>query len=289
MRKDIQDIYQLSPIQHGILFHGLHTPEMGLYHMQNVDTFNGNLNVRAFEQAWHQLTTLHSVLRTSFYWEELDKPLQVVHDQVEVPIEYKDWRKIAPSKHQEYLKTFLKQDRLKGFDFSQAPLIRVALIQIEENTYYFVFTWHLVILDGWSLPLVFTDWIKLYEAYCQNQNRLPLSGSCFGDYIDWLQQQDSLKAEEFWRQQLNGVKELTPLTNLESNNSSNLEERYEEIQISLSQATTKNLELLAKQHRLTISTLVQGAWAILLSYYSSKNDIGLWLYFFWSSSRFTKF
>jgi hypothetical protein len=273
MREDIQDIYPLSPVQHGILFHGLHTPEMGLYHMQDVFTFNGNLNVRAFEQAWHQLTTLHSVLRTSFYWQELDKPLQVLHDRVEVPIKHQDWRKIDPSKHQEYLKTFLKQDRLKGFDFAQAPLIRVALIQIEEDAYYFVVIWHLIILDGWSLPLMFTDWIKLYEAYCQNQDKLPLFGSCFGDYIDWLQQQDSIKAEEFWRQQLHGVKEPTPLTNLESNNSSNLEERYEDIQISLSPTTTKNLELLAKQHRLTISTLIQGAWAILLSYYSSKSDI----------------
>ena len=273
MREDIQDIYPLSPIQQGILFHCLHAPEMGLYHMQDVYTFNGNLNVLAFERAWQQLSALHSVLRTSFYWKELDKPLQVVHDRVEVPVEYEDWRKIAPSEHQEHLKSFLKKDRLQGFDFSQAPLIRVALIQIEDNTYYLVWTWHLIILDGWSLPLLLTDSIELYETFCRKQNTPSISGSCFGDYIDWLQQQDSSKAEEFWRQQLYGVKEPTPLINLESNNLSNVDERYEDIQISLSQTTTKNLELLARQHRLTMSTLVQGVWAILLSYYSGKSDI----------------
>ncbi|BDA68755.1 nonribosomal protein synthetase condensation domain [Calothrix sp. PCC 7716] len=273
MREDIQDIYPLSPIQHGILFHGLHAPEMGLYHMQDIYTLGGNLNVSAFKRAWQQLSALHTVLRTSFYWEELDKPLQVVHEQVEVPIEYQDWRGIAPFVKQEHLKSFLKRDRLRGFDFSQAPLMRVALLQIEDNVYHLVWIWHLIILDGWSIPFLLKDVIELYEAYCRDQDAPLVSGSCFGDYINWLQQKDSSTAEEFWRQQLSGVKEPTPLTNLYSNNLSNSEERYEDIQITLSEATTRNLNALARQHRLTISTLVQGAWAILLSLYSGKKDV----------------
>jgi Condensation domain len=273
MREDIQDIYPLSPIQHGILFHALHAPEMRLYHMQDTYTFNGNLNIAAFERAWQQLSNLHTVLRTSFYWEELDKPLQVVHEQVEVPIEYQDWRLIPPLVQQEHLKSFLLSDRLRGFDFSQAPLIRVALFQIEDNAYYLVWIWHLIIIDGWSTPFLLKDVIELYEAYCRDREPPLVSGSCFGDYINWLQQQNLSKAEDFWRQRLNGVKAPTPLTNLYSNNLSNLQESYEEIQISLSQATTSNLDAFARQNRLTMSTLVQGAWAILLSRYSGKNDL----------------
>ncbi|YAF98106.1 MAG: condensation domain-containing protein [Nodularia sp. CChRGM 3473] len=273
MREDIQDIYPLSPIQHGILFHGLHAPEMGLYHMQNIYTFNGNLNVSAFEYAWQEVASRHSVLRTSFYWEELDKPLQVVHEHVEVPIEKQDWRGIDPLVQQEYLKSFLQRDRRQGFDFAQAPLIRVALIQIEDNAYHLVWIWHMIILDGWSVPFLLKDIIELYEAYRRGQDAPLVSGSCFGDYINWLQQQDSSKAEEFWRQQLIKVKEPTPLTNLYSNNLSNLKERYEDIQISFSKETTRNLDLLARQHHLTMNTLVQGAWAVLLSRYSGKNDV----------------
>jgi hypothetical protein len=273
MREDIEDIYPLSPIQHGILFHALHAPEMGLYHMQDIYTFNGSLNCSAFERAWQQLSALHTVLRTSFYWEELEKPLQVVHAQVAVPVEYQDWRGIAPAVQQEQLKSFLKSDRLRGFDFSQAPLIRIALLQVEDNVYHLVCIWHLIILDGWSIPFLLKDVIEIYEAYSRNQHAPLISGSCFGDYINWLQQQDSSKAEEFWRQQLNKVKEPTPLTNLYSHHLSNLEERYEDIQISLSAATTRNLETLARQHHLTINTFVQGAWAILLSHYSGKNNV----------------
>ena len=273
MREDIQDIYPLSPIQHGVLFHCLHAPEIGLYHMQDVYTFHGNLNIPAFRYAWQQLSYLHTVLRTSFYWEEIDKPLQVVHDKVEVPIEYQDWRGITSLEQQEHLESFLKADRLQSFDFSQAPLIRVALLQIEDNTYYLIWVWHLINLDGWSLPLLLNDVIELYEAYSQGQDAPLISGSCFGNYIDWLQQQDLSKAEKFWRQQLSGVKEPTSINNLYSKNLSNLEERYEDIQISFSEATTKNLDLFARQHHLTMSTLVQGAWAILLARYSGKNNV----------------
>ncbi|MBN3958480.1 condensation domain-containing protein [Nostoc sp. NMS8] len=273
MRENIQDIYPLSPIQHGMLFHCLHAPEMELYHSQSVYTFSGNLNIDAFKYAWQQVATRHTILRTSFYWEELDKPLQVVHQQVEVPVDYQDWQELDPLEQQEHLQSFLESDRLRRFDFSQAPLMRLAIIQIQEHTYYLVWSSNLLILDGWSYLLVLNDVIEIYEAYCQGQDAPLRNGSCFKDYIKWLKQQDLSKAEEFWRQQLNGVKEPTPLTNLYPNNLSNLEERYEDIQISLSEAITRNLDSLARQHHLTMNTIVQGVWAILLSHYSGKNDV----------------
>jgi hypothetical protein len=271
--KNIEDIYSLSPIQHGMLFHSLCTPEMALYHTQTLFTFNGNLNIPAFEYAWQEVAKRHTILRTSFYWEELDKPLQVVHRQVEVPVEYQDWQKLNPLEQQERLKSFLESDRLKGFDFAQAPLMRVAIIQIKEQTFYVVWSTSLIINDGWSVPLVLQEVIKTYEAYCRGEDVPATVGSCFKHYIKWLEKQDLSKAQEFWRQQLDGVTQTTPITNLESNNLSNVEERYEDLQIALGASATKNLEILTKRHRLTMSTFVQGAWAILLSYYSGKNEI----------------
>ncbi|MEM9274435.1 MAG: condensation domain-containing protein [Cyanobacteria bacterium P01_F01_bin.143] len=275
MREDIQDIYPLSPIQQGILFHGLHNPEMALYHMHNVYVCQGNLNIAAFKQALQLLSDVHSVLRTSFYWEELDNPLQVVHEQVEVLLEYDDWRKIASSEQEKKLRLLLKEDRSRGFDFSQVPLIRPILIQTGDDTYYFVFVWHLIIIDGWSFPILLADLVRIYEALSQNQNVPQLPKSHFGEYIDWLQQKNTSKsqAEDFWREQLKGVKQPTPLHNLYSQNLANQEERYEDLQISLSTTTTQNLEMLAKQSRTTMSTFVQGAWGILTSYYSGKNKI----------------
>lgn len=273
MKENIQDIYPLSPIQHGMLFHCLQAPEMGLYHIQLVYTFSGNLNITAFKYAWQQVTTRHTILRTSFYWEELDKPLQVVHRQVEVPVEYQDWRQINALTQQVHLQSFLDSDRLQRFDFSQPPLMRVTVIQIQENSYYLIWSHNLIIMDGWSYSLILHDVIEIYEAYYRGQEASLSNGSCFKDYIKWLKQQDLSKAEEFWRQHLQEVKQPTPLTNLYSNNLSHVEERYQDIQISLSPTTTNNLDLLARQHHLTMSTLVQGVWALLLCHYSNRNDI----------------
>lgn len=271
--KNLEDIYPLSPIQHGMLFHSLREPEMALYHTQTLFTFNGNLNIDAFEYAWQQVAKRHTILRTSFYWEELDKPLQVVHRQVEVPVEYRDWQELNPIEQQERLKSFLERDRLKGFDFAKAPLMRVTIIQTKEHTYSVVWSTSLIINDGWSVPLVLQEVIKIYEAHCRGEDAPLTAGSCFKHYIKWLEEQDLSQANEFWQQQLDGVTQPTPITNLESNNLLNVEERYEDLQIVLSQTTTKQLEILTKRHRLTMSTFVQGAWAILLSYYSGKNDL----------------
>ncbi len=273
MREDIQDIYPLSPIQDGILFHALHATEMELYHMQQVYTIHSNLNIPALKYAWQQVTNLHTVLRTSFYWEELNNTLQVVHKQVKVPIEYQNWQGIDPLEQQERLKSFVKSDRMQRFDLSQAPLMRVNIIQIQEHAYYLFLSNHLIILDGWSYPFLLKDVVEIYEAYCRGQDTPLLGGSCFGNYISWLQQQDSSKAEEFWQHELKELKKPTPLTNLYSNNLSNIEERYEDLQITLSEESTRNLDSLAREHYLTMSTLIQGAWAILLSHYSGEKNV----------------
>ncbi|GAB4190114.1 MAG: hypothetical protein Fur006_31920 [Coleofasciculaceae cyanobacterium] len=271
--ENIEDIYELSPVQKGILFHGLYAPEMGLYFIQFSYTVRGNLNVVAFERAWQQVIARHTILRTSFYWEEIDKPLQVVHQQVKVPLEQQDWQGIEPTAQEERLESFLKSDRDRGFDFSQAPLMRVTLIRLADEVYQIIWSKHHLILDGWSGPLVFKEVIQLYEAFCQNQDVSLAPCRPFKDYIAWLRKQDLSKAEEFWRQLLSGVKAPTPLSHIEVDSSSNQTERYDEEQIKLSAATTATLQSLARQHQLTLNTLFQGAWAFLLSRYSCQNSI----------------
>jgi hypothetical protein len=271
--ENILDIYELSPIQQGILFHSLYAPELGLYLIQLGYILRGNLNVIAFERAWQQVVERHTVLRTSFYWENIDKPLQVVHRQVKVPLEQHDWRGIDSVEQHKRIKTFLESDRASGFDFSQAPLIRLTLIRLTDDSYQFIWSKHHLILDGWSAPLVLKDVVQLYEALCQGQDLPDSPSRPYGDYIAWLRQQDLSKAEVFWRQALNRVKAPTPLTNLDIDDLSSQEESYDEERIKLSEATTAALQSLARQHQLTLSTLIQGVWAVLLSRYSCENNV----------------
>ncbi|MEA5516074.1 condensation domain-containing protein [Nodularia sp. UHCC 0506] len=272
-RENIQDIYELSPVQKGILFHSLYTPELGFYFIQYTYRVNGNLNIAALEQAWQEVATRHTILRTSFYWQEIDKPLQVVNRQVKVPVEQQDWRGIDPVEQAKHLQDFLMSDRQRGFDLSQAPLFRVTVIQLADQVYEIVWSKHHLILDGWSAPIVNTEFFQTYQALCQGKNTSFPSSRPFKDYIAWLRKQDLSQAEVFWRKLLHGIKTPTPLDNIKVKNLSGQSERYDEQQIKLSTATTAKLQSLARQHQLTINTIFQAAWAILLSRYSCQEEI----------------
>lgn len=271
--ENIQDIYELSPAQQGILFHSLYSPESGVYFVQIRFTLHGLLNVVAFDRAWQQVVARHTALRTSFYWESLDKPLQVVNLKVKVSLEQHDWRGIAPVEQQERLDAFLESDRKQGFDLSQAPLMRLTLIRVADNSYQFVWSQHHLILDGWSTVLVLKEVVELYDGLSQGKDLTLTPSRAYGDYIAWLQQQDLSKAEMFWRQALGGIQAPTPLIGLDADNLSNQEEKYDEQLLKLSAETTAAVQSLARQHQLTLNTLVQGAWALLLGRYSGEEDV----------------
>jgi hypothetical protein len=273
--ENVEDIYELSPLQHGILFHCVYGSEVTLYLSQLGFTFKvrNSLNFAAFERAWQEVVARHTMLRTGFYWEDIDKPLQVVYRHVELPINHYDWRGIEPIEQQKLFDDFLVKDREQGFDFSQAPLMRVTLIRFEDYTYQFVWSSHMIIVDGWSSPLVIKEVIELYTAYSQCQNIDLGKGSIFRDYIAWLRRQDSSQAEVFWRRMLKGLKTSTLLNNLYVDNLYNPEERYDEPQIKISKATTAKLQSIARQHRLTINVIAQAVWVLLLSRYTYQTEI----------------
>ncbi|MBE9052044.1 non-ribosomal peptide synthetase [Nostocales cyanobacterium LEGE 11386] len=271
--ENIQDIYELSPVQKGILFHSLYTPELGLYFIQYTYKVSGNLNISALEQAWQVVAAKHTILRTSFYWQEIDKPLQVVHQQVKVPLEQQDWRGIDAVEQAKRLQDFLVSDRQRGFDVSQAPLIRITVIQLADKVYEIVWSKHHLILDGWSAPIVTMGFFQTYKALCQGQDISLSPSRPFKDYITWLRKQDLSQAEAFWRKLLKGVKAPTPLNNLKVTNLSAQAEKYDEQQIKLSTATTATLQAFARQHQLTLNTIFQGAWAILLGRYSCQQEV----------------
>ena len=270
---NIQDIYELTPIQQGILFHSIYAPESGFYFVQKIFTLCGKLNFVAFNRAWQEVVARHTSLRTGFYWEDINKPLQVVYQKVTVPIEQKDWRELTPVEQQLQFESFLKCDRNLGFDLSQECLMRITLFRLGEDDYKFVWTSHFINMDGWSVALVLSEFVQLYEAFCRERNLSLTPGSSFKNYITWLQKQDFDKAETFWREQLKGLKVPTPLTNLYVNQSDSSEQNYDYQRSFLSETTTTALKSLGRKHQLTLNTLIQATWALLLSRYTGKQKV----------------
>jgi amino acid adenylation domain-containing protein len=271
--ENIEDIYKLSPTQQGLLFHTLYDRESGVYCDRYNITLKGNLNTVAFEQAWQQLAKRHAVLRTSFHWEDIDEPMQVVHRQVELPLEQQDWRGINSVQQQQQLESFLTTDQKRGFELSHPPLMRLALIQMADEVYQFIWSNHHILWDGWSRVVLFTEFLEIYQALCTNQNPYLKPAFPYRKYIACLRQQDLSQAETFWRNTLKGFTAPTPLVvdKLVANTSRTQE--YDEQKIELSVAATEKLKSFARQYQITLNTLVQGAWALLLSRYSGEDDV----------------
>ena len=279
---NIEDIYPLSPMQQGMLFHTLYAPRSGLYIEQLSCALQGDLDVLALQQAWQRVLDRHPVLRTLFVWQDLDEPLQVVRQQVELPWEQRDWRKLSSVEQQEQLESFLRADREQGFELSRAPLVRLTLIQTAESTYQFIWTYHHLLLDGWSQALVLDQVFALYEAFHLKQE--PASGLSkdlllepprpYRDYIAWLQRQSLPRSKAFWQQVLQGFTTPTPVfTHQASGRLVRQGKHYDGQSLQISTATTCALRALAQQHGLTLNTLIQGAWALLLSRYSGETDL----------------
>ena len=136
--KNIEDLYELSPMQQGMLFHTLYSPESEVYFEQLLCSLSGKLNISLFQQTWQKIVARHPVLRSSFYWSEIEKPLQMVSKQVELPWVIYDWQHKDDQQQQTELEQFLKSDRALGLELEQAPLMRCTLIQLDQDNYQFI-------------------------------------------------------------------------------------------------------------------------------------------------------
>jgi alpha-ketoglutarate-dependent taurine dioxygenase len=269
--KNVADLYPLSPMQQGMLFHTLYEPESGAYLMHIIGTLPRHLNVPAFRKAWQRLLTRHPVLRTSFVWEGMNEPLQVVRQMVELPWGEQDWRGLSSVEQAERIKEFIQADRQRGFDLSKAPLMRLTLARIDEGASRLIWSYHHIVLDGWSLPLLFKELFAFYEAFSQDREiDLPHSRP-FRDYIAWFGRQDMSKAEAFWKESLAGFN--VPTTLRGPMPSSKGERDGGEERTRLSHDSTAALQATARKLQLTLNTLVHGALALVLSHQSGEKDV----------------
>jgi amino acid adenylation domain-containing protein/non-ribosomal peptide synthase protein (TIGR01720 family) len=263
----VDDIYTLSPVQQGMYFHSLYTGA-GAYVEQTSGALRGEIDVRALESAWQRVVERHAILRTTFHLEDLDEPVQVVHARATMLFVLEDISRLTPAEQHAWLADYLESDHHRGFDLAAPPLMRVALVKTGADEHQFVWTFHHLLLDGWSTSLLFKEVMTLYAALSQGMEARLEPPRQFGDYIAWLRQQDLSQAESFWRTSLRGFKTPTRLGVDHAH-----AEGFGDAHVSLSAESTAGLQALARRHQLTLNTLLQGAWALVLSHYSGEPDV----------------
>lgn len=267
----LRDLFPLTPMQEGMLFHSLEAPEASLYCEQSVFTLQGPFQVRSFTQAWQQVMARHAILRTHVEWEGLERPHLVLCDEAPVNVEVLDYRSLPAKERKEMLQSLLVEDRRRGFDFAQSPLMRFTIVRLEDNVNQFIWTFHHLLLDGWSVPIVIHEFFLLYEAHAEGTSVSLDPVPSYRNYIAWLDKQDQKLAEEFWKSYLQGIESPTAIMGAAA--AEHEEVQYDEMIVGIGAVLTNELDSFARSQQLTISTLIQGAWALLLSRYSGEADV----------------
>ncbi|MEO5730187.1 MAG: condensation domain-containing protein, partial [Byssovorax sp.] len=271
-RKNIENIYSLSPMQQGLLFHSLVASQEASYPVQIDWTLRGDLDEAAFLRAWQEVVDRHPILRTAFAWERLEKPMQIVRKRILIPVEQRDLRDLPQAERRAWVTSYAEGERDRSFDLTRAPLMRLSLLRLEDDAYRFIWSLHHLIIDGWSLPLVVKEVFALYEAYAKGKEPRLDRVKPYGDYIGWLNKQGLAGAEAFWKKTLAGFTAPTPFRVDHPANEGDPHE-IDETMLVFSELESTRLQTFARQHQLTLSTLVQGAWALLLARYSGEDDV----------------
>ena len=273
--KKIESIYPLSPMQQGMLFHSIYSPTSGVYVEQICFSLSGSMNVSAFELAWRKVVERHPVFRTFFVWENRPTPLQVVLKQVDLPWDNLDWQELSSSEQQRQLSELLASQSKQGFSFKRPPLMKCTLIKQSKESYKFIWSHHHILMDGWCVPIIFKEVLSFYEAEVRGKTCYLAAPPPYREYIAWLNAQDKESAVNFWRTTLQGFSAPTPfgVDKPQAQNQRQQDYRHQERKLRLPASVSRGLQVIARTHHLTLSTIVQAAWALLLSRYSGERDV----------------
>lgn len=270
--ENVDDVFALTPMQQGMLYHCIAEPNSGVFIEHFTCVLEGELDTAIFQRCWEQLIARHPPLRTMFLWDGVDVPLQIVRSQVRVPWVEEDWSDCSQTERQLRLSDFLARDRERGFDLAEAPLMRMALLEESPTSWQWIWTFHHLTIDGWSTALVLQELYHLYAALRRGESCQFATPFRFQDYVAWQTAQDSASAKLYWSRQLDGFE--TP-TRLQLIDAGDKEESagYHQQQKTFSAEFTDSIQVFARQNRLTLNSVLQGAWAILLARYSGQTDI----------------
>ena len=272
----IKDIYPLTPMQEGMLFHSLRDPSSYAYFEQMSYRLKGKLEVDIVKKSLVELLERYDILRTVFAIEGADRPLQVVLKEREAVFYYEDAEKTAAengSDAETRLREFKKEDRGNLFDLTKDGLMRVAILKVAEGDYEFIWSYHHIIMDGWCIGILTADFWEFYNSFRQNREPRLRAVTPYSTYIAWLQKQDKEKAKDYWQHSLEGYDEAPVIPNPDASGLRG--DRYDPgtVICRMSREDTAALNKLAGRNNVTMNRLVQTIWGILLGRYNRRRDI----------------
>ncbi len=268
----IETMYRLSALQQGMLFHSLYEGRAGIYAEQFSCVFTG-LNEEWFVRCWNRLLQQHTILRTAFYHDVFDIPVQCVCKEISLPLSVHDFSHFPAAIGEEKCRVYALEDRERGFRLDKAPLMRLSLLKLGDGHCRMVWTYHHMIMDGWSLPVLMESFLNSYEALAAGRLPRILPEDRYEEYIRFMERRNTQREEAFWREYMAGVAGPVLLPFCETAERNKGVGIYGMSSCVLDAAVTAAVQAFAQQHHITINTLVQGIWAYLLYRYTGQHDI----------------
>ncbi|BDC57404.1 surfactin synthase subunit 3 [Bacillus altitudinis] len=269
-RDQVQDMYYLSPMQEGMLFHTLHHQEKGFYVEQMDMNVKGTLRSDLLEKSMNIIVERYDIFRTVFLHEKVKRPVQVVLKNRPFQLDVVDIQDLSESEQLERIDRFKQKDQLRGFDLSKDLLMRASVFQTGPSSYRWIWSYHHILLDGWCFGLVVQELFAIYHALLHDIPYRLEPVKPYKEYIQWLEKQDKQASLEYWTQSLAGFEGQS--TFKEQRKQTN-EHELGEIGWAMSKEETAALSELALQQNATLSSALQSAWSILLSRYQRSNDV----------------
>ncbi|NEE35558.1 amino acid adenylation domain-containing protein, partial [Streptomyces sp. SID7982] len=276
--RGVADVYPLTPLQTGMVFHALAEPDSPSYLEQFSFTLDGARDLPALAAAWQRAVEGADALRVSVAWRDLGRPVQVVHERAELPVRTLDWSELTAAAREAALRDLLADDLARGLDLEAPPLMRLTLIRCAEESVRVVWTFHHLLLDGWSTAALLSDVLTGYAALTgarpAPRAEAARSRAPFREYVEWLSAQPTAPGLAYWKTRLAGFEEPTPLPyDRPSTGRAGHGQSSRHVVHDLSEALSSRVTAFTRQNGLTVNAVVQGAWALLLAQYAGEGDV----------------
>ncbi|NEW06399.1 amino acid adenylation domain-containing protein [Paenibacillus sp. SYP-B3998] len=269
---EIENVYSLTPLQKEMLFESVRNPISGAYFVQIMFDMSGDFDAASFELSLDHLMQRHAILRTNFDCDFMDTPLQIVYQAKKFEFNYEDLLDRKELQREAYVNEYIQQNKGRGFDLQQDSLIRMSVLRTENEQYRVIWSFHHILMDGWCMSLVSKEIFENYFAIREKRKPEVTLLTPYSQFIEWLEQQNNEGAIKYWNQYLDGYVEQTKLPGEKTQTKSGRQDSKSLI-CYLDDALAQQMKQVAEQNQVTIHTLVQTAWGILLQQYNECNDV----------------
>ncbi|MFC4101263.1 non-ribosomal peptide synthetase [Paenibacillus xanthanilyticus] len=270
-KSNVEDILGLTPLQEGLLYHAM-TGDDRHYAQHLTLRLTGDLAPDAIRQAWAHVIQANDMLRTVYRWEGLERPVQLVLKQIDVPIQFRDYSAATPAECERLAEAFLRAEQERPFDLRKQPL-RIAVCKRSAHTGDMLISWHHILYDGWSNGVIVREFLEAYEALLAGRKPTTRVKTGFKPFLKWRQAQNKDRWKAYWQEALSGLEERTTLPDLARDERKSDSPASGRCKIAMEEAMAKRLYACCRELQLQPAVLFYGAWALLLSRYARSNDV----------------